>query len=259
VLAAACVAIYLGVSVPAAWAIAQWHHARGERVANVVLGVAQIHESQPGKIILLDGVDSDLFWAGIADVPFRVMEIPHVYLTPGSEARIQAPAGLVVKYTLPEALALPALRDGRAVVYQASGPVLRNITGSYRTMATALWKPGAPRFINLGDSAFADDVGPGWDACADGYRMLPQSGSVRIGGPRSPLDRLYISVFSTSRFQFAVRVNGADVPLTLTQLGGELTEFAAVLPSGLIGQSTLEVTLINEGPKPLRFGFIEMR
>ncbi|HUO28718.1 MAG TPA: hypothetical protein VMU80_05860, partial [Bryobacteraceae bacterium] len=258
-LAAACVAIYLGVSVPAAWAIAQWHHARGERVANVVLGVAQIHESQPAKIILLDGVDSDLFWAGIADAPFRVMEIPHVYLTPGSESHIQAPAGLVVKYTLPEALALPALRDGRAVVYQAGGPVLRNVTSSYRTTALALWKPDAPRFINLGDSAFADDVGPGWEPCADGYRILRQSGSVRIGGPRSSGDRLYISVFRTSRFQFAVRVSGADVPLTLAQRSGELTEFAASLPTGLIGQSTLEVLLVNESPEPLRFGFLEMR
>jgi len=258
-LAAACVAIYLGVSVPAAWAIAQWHHARGERVANVVLGVAQIHESQPAKIILLDGVDSDLFWAGIADAPFRVMEIPHVYLTPGSESHIQAPAGLVVKYTLPEALALPALRDGRAVVYQAGGPVLRNVTSSYRTTALALWKPDAPRFINLGDSAFADDVGPGWEPCADGYRILRQSGSVRIGGPRSSGDRLYISVFRTGRFQFAVRVSGADVPLTLAQRSGELTEFAASLPTGLIGQSTLEVLLVNESPEPLRFGFLEMR
>jgi len=258
-LATLCVAMYLVTSVPAAWAIARWHHARGERVANVVLGAAQIHAAQPDKIILLDGVDSDLFWAGIADAPFRALEIPHVYLTPGSEAHIQAPAGLAVKYTLPQALTLPALQDGRAVVYQASGPVLRNVTGSYRAAAMALWKPEAPPFINLGDSVFGNYVGSGWDACADGYRMLRRAGTLRLAGPRGPNDRLLISVFQAGRFQLAVRVDGADLPDTVTQRGGELTEIAAGLPAALVGQATLEVTLVNEGTAALRFGFVEMR
>jgi len=123
-----CVALYLATSLPAAWRVANWHHDRGVRVEDLVLGVADIHQAQPGKIILLDGIDSDLFWSGIVDVPFRAMEIPHVYLAPGSETRIQAPAGLVVKYVLPQALTLRALQDGRAVVYQVDGPALRNVS-----------------------------------------------------------------------------------------------------------------------------------
>ena len=122
-------------SLPATWAITRWNHERGTRVKDLVLGVAEIHAAEPGKAILLTGIDTDLFWSGIADAPFRVMEIPHVYLLPGSEERIQAPPGLVSRYVLPQGLTLRALQEGRAVVYQADGPVLRNATTRYRAMA----------------------------------------------------------------------------------------------------------------------------
>jgi hypothetical protein len=258
-IAAACVAIYLGTSLPAAWTIARWHHDRGGRVEDLVVGVADIHEAQPGRIILLDGVDSDLFWSGIVDVPFRAVEIPHVYLAPGSETRIQAPADLAVKYVLPQALALRALQEGRAVVYQVDGPALRNITARYRAMAEALWKPEMPRFINLGDAAFAEYVGSGWDECADGYRMLRQAATVRIGGPRGPDGRLYIGVFQTSDFHLGVRVDGADLPANVTPRSGESTELGVRLPAALIGKPEIEVTLSNGGPGPLKFGYAEIR
>jgi hypothetical protein len=261
--AAACVAIYLGTSLPAAWTIARWHHDRGARVEDLVLGVADIHEAQPGKIILLDGIDSDLFWSGIVDVPFRAMEIPHVYLAPGSEARIQAPAGLAMKYVLPRALALRALRDGRAVVYQVAnevnGPALRNVTARYRAIAEALWMPEAPRFVNLGDDAFAEYAGAGWDECADGYRMLHRAGTVHIGGPRGPDDRLYIGVFRTTDFHLGVRVDGMDLSTDVTQRGGELTELGVRLPAALVGKPEIEVALSNGGAKPLKFGYVEVR
>jgi len=260
--AAACVAIYLGTSLPAAWTIARWHHDRGVRVEDLVLGVADIHEAQPGKIILLDGIDSELFWSGIVDVPFRAMEIPHVYLAPGSEARIQAPADLTVKYILPQALALRALRDGHAVVYQVDGPALRNITARYRATAEALWKPEMPRFINLGDSAFAEYAGAGWDECADGYRgctMLRRVGTVRVGGPRGPDDRLYIGVFRTTDFHLGVRVDGADLQAEAMRRGGELTELSVGLPAALVGKAEIEVTLSNGEAEALKFGYVELR
>jgi hypothetical protein len=257
--AAACVAIYLGTSLPAAWTIARWHHDRGARVEDLALGVAEIHRAQPGKTILLDGIDSDLFWSGIVDLPFRAMEIPHVYLAPGSEASIQAPADLTVKYILPQALALRALRDGRAVVYLVDRAALRNITSSYRAMAEALWKPESPRFINLGDSVFAEYIGAGWTECADGYRMLPHVATVRVGGPRGPDESLHIGVFRTTDFRLGVRVDGTDMTAEVTQRSGELTELSVHLPVALVGKPEIEVTLSNGNAEPLKFGFVEIR
>lgn len=254
-----CVAIYLGTSLPAAWTIARWHHDRGARVEDLVLSVAEIHDAQPDKIILLDGVDSDLFWSGIVDLPFRASEIPHVYLAPGSESRIQAPAGLVVRYILPQALALRALRGGRAVVYQLDGPEMRNVTAQYHGMAEASWKPETPRFINLGDSAFAEYAGSGWAECADGFRKLRRVATVLIGGPRGPDDRLYIGVFRVTDFRLGVRVDGVDLPPRMIQRSGDLTEFGVQLPAALAGKRVLQVTLSNGEPEPLKFGYLDVR
>ena len=263
VAAAACVAVYLATSLPAAWSIARWHHERGVRVEDLVLGVADIHDAQPGKIILLDGVDPDLFWSGIVDLPFRAMEIPHVYLAPGSEARIQAPADLAVRYILPQALTLRALQDGRAVVfqvvYQTDGPALRNVTSRYRATAEALWKPETPRFVNLGDTAFAEYAGAGWADCINGYRMLRRAASVRIGGPRRVDERLYIGVFRTTDFGLGVRVDGVDLPTEVVERGGELTELSVRLPAALVTKPEIEVALWNGNTEPLKFGFVEIR
>jgi hypothetical protein len=257
--ALACIAVYLVISLPAAWKIARWHHDRGARVEDIVLGVDEIHDAQPGKIILLDGIDSDLFWSGVADLPFRAMEIPHVYLAPGSEMRIQAPADLTVRYILPQALALRALQDGRAVVYQVDGDTLRNVTARYRALAEASWKPETPRFINLGDTVFGEYAGAGWDEYANGYRMLRRTGKVRVGGPRGPGERLYIGVFRTTDFHLGVRTDGAELPAEVVRRGGELTELSVRLPDALIGKTETEVTFSNGEPEALKFGFVEVR
>jgi hypothetical protein len=246
-----CIAVYLAASLPAAWAITRWSHARGARVEDLCLGVAEIHQAQPGKMILLDGIDADLFWSAVVDVPFRVMEIPHVYLVPGSESRIEAPAGLVVKYTLPQGLALRALQEDRAVVYRVDGPVLRNVTSRFRTV----WKPEQPRFINLGDSAFSQYLGSGWGEIADGYRRMKQSGTLHMGGPRGPKDRLYIGVLGAGRSHISLRIDGVDVPVELVRTDYELSEFGAVLAQ----KETVEITLSSDSIQPLKFGYLEIR
>jgi hypothetical protein len=235
-----CVALYLAASLPAARFITHWSHARGARVEDLVLGVAEIHQAQPGKMILLDGIDTDLFWSAIVDVPFRVMEIPHVYLVPGSESRIAAPSGLVTKYVLPQGLALRALKEDRAVVYRTDGSVLRNVTSHYR----AVWKPEQPRFINLGDSVYADYLA---------------SGRIHMGGPRGPNDRLFVGVFDVRQFHIDLRVDGVNVPTELIRRDYELSEFAGALPSSLIGKEVVEIALSTDSPQPLKFAFLEIR
>jgi hypothetical protein len=256
---ASCVAVYLGTSLPATWALTRWHHQRGTRVEDLVLGVAEIHQAEPGKEILLAGIDTDLFWSGIADAPFRVMEIPHVYLAPGSEARIQGPPGLVAKYVLPQGLALRALREGRAVVYQADGVVLRNATARYRALAETLWKAEPPRFINLGDTVYAEYLGAGWSTAADGYRWLLRTGTLHLGGPRGPTDRLYVYVFGDDQPRLGIRVDGTDLAPQLIERSNGMSVLAASLPAAMDGTEEIEVVLSNARPTLLKFGFVEIR
>jgi len=258
VCAALGIGLYFTASLPAAWAITRWHHDRGLRVEDLVLGVAEIHQAEPGKIILLDGADTDLFWSGIVDVPFRVMEIPHVYLTPGSELRIQAPADLVAKFVLPQEPALRALKENRAVVYRVDRP-LRNITNRYRTAAETAWRPRTPRFINLGDSVFDEYLGPGWSKSADGYRWMSKTGAIRIGGPRSADDRLYVGVFRVNDFPLDLRIDGIEAPLKLMRRDFDLSEFSATLPGLLDGKEEIGISLSADTPEPLKFGFVEVR
>jgi hypothetical protein len=119
-------ALYLAISLPAAWMVTTWHYERSQAVKNLVLGVVEIHEHTPGKAILLRGVGSDLFMAGVADLPFELYGIRDVYLTPGTEGRLQQ------RYALPLDKTREMLDAGKAVVYDASGPVLRNVTSLYR-------------------------------------------------------------------------------------------------------------------------------
>jgi hypothetical protein len=242
----ACMAVYLATSLPAAWAITRWQHARGERVEDLVQGVAEIHRAQPNKYILLDGVDSDLFWSGIADAPFRAMEIPHVYLVPGSESRIEAAASLTAKYALPQAVALRALQENRAVVYRVDTGALRNETRHYLAAAEALWKPETPRCVNLADPAFAEY-----------YRATDHATTVELGGPRTPGERLHVSVFRTGNVSLQITVNSLPAAARLIGQGDGVSEFAADLPAGITGTSQIEVSLASA--KPVQFGFVEVR
>jgi hypothetical protein len=257
--AALSIAVYLGASLPAARAITVWSHARGVRVEDLVLGVAEAHQAAPAKIILLDGVDTDLFWSAIVDVPFRVMQIPHVYLVPGSEPKIEAPPSLVDKFALPQGLALRALKEDRALVYRPDGPLLRNVTNHYRAGAEALWKPEQPRFINLADSVFSEYLGSGWSESANGYRWMSRSATLHMGGPRGSNDRLYVGVFDVRQFHIGVLVNGVDAPAELNHKDYELSEFVAALPAALTAKDVVDVSLSTNSAEPLKFGYLEIR
>jgi hypothetical protein len=135
------------------------------------------------------------------------------------------------------------------------GPLLRNATSHYRTM----WKPEQPRFINLGDSLFSEYLGSGWSDISNGYRLMNAQALVHIGGPRGPNDRLYVGVFDVRQFQISLRVDGADVPAELIGRDYELSQFAARLPLNFTGKEALEITLLTDSPRPLKFGFVEIR
>jgi hypothetical protein len=248
---------YLGTCLPASASLTRWTHARAEKVASLALGVEQVHASKPGNLILLDGIDTDLFWSGVADLPFRAMEIPGVYLAPGSETAIQAPAEVLSKYVLPEALARPALASGRAVAYRFDGVMLHNATPRFREMAGALWREDVPRFVNLGDPVFSPYLGDGWQPAARGYRFMNGSAAFVIASPRSAAECLYIGVFRTVSLRMRVQVNGSEVPAALMRVSDGLSEFRVALPATSTGGGRMEVGLAST--EPLRFGFAEVR
>jgi len=245
------VALYAATSTKASWSAVRWQHARAEKVEDMVLGVEEVRAAAPGKIILLDGIDTDLFWSGVADLPFRAKGLPNVYLAPGTQ--IQAAPELLSKYTLPAALARRALAAGKAVVYSFDGHMLHDETAR----AGALWPAeDEAHFVNLGDPAFGEYTGEGWDPAANASRRMKSRATLRIGAPRTVSETLYLGMFETRDLHPIVRVDGVECPLAVAHRDNDLTEFRATLPSAG-SRKLLEVAI--ESPRPLLFGYAEVR
>ena len=244
--AALALLLYIVPNVRASWTATNWQHERAEKIEDLVLGVEEIHRSAPGKVILLEGIDNFVFWAGVADLPFRAAGIPGVYLAPGNGNPIQAPAGLLTKYTLPSGLARGAL------LYRFDGQMLHAETGRE-------WDEEAPRFVNLGDPVFAPMLGAGWGTARDGARRMERTGTLRIGAPRQMGESLYLGVFETRPFRWVVKVNGADLAMNVVGRENNLTEFRAQLPGEYTGTKELEIQVSCDLPGGLLFGYAEVR
>jgi hypothetical protein len=242
--AGVCLLVYLGASLPAASTITRWQHARGERVEDLVLGVREIRQSV-SEPILIDGIDTELFWSGIADLPFRALSIPRVYLTPTPATRIQAAPELLSKYTLPEALARPA------VLYRFDGSLLHRAT-------LPAWGESEPHFVNLADDVFVEYFGDGWQRAPGGYRTMSGTASVRIGAPRTAAEALFIGIFETRDIRLGVRADGVDLPVTMVHRDNDLSEYRATLPAAALSRKVMNVT-VTADRAPLTFGYLEVR
>ncbi|HWQ54329.1 MAG TPA: hypothetical protein VN442_11630 [Bryobacteraceae bacterium] len=248
----AAAALYLGFSLPASHAIVQWHYDRSRDVEKLVLGVEEIHRARPDGTILLTGVTTDLFLAGMADVPFRALNIPRVYLAPGAAEAIASP--LAAWFVLPDALAIGELDAGRAAVYDASGPQLRNVTRRWRT--AAVLRSETPRLIIPGDPLYAPYLGTGWEAPRDGFRRTYARATLRIGGPRDAHDALVLGVYSAPE---APRVRAAGTELraeAVTRHAGR-ADYRYALPAALAGAAEVEIAI--EGAEGFTFGFAAVR
>ena len=186
----AILAVYGGVQLQASWTVTRWQHARGAQVEDLVLGVEEVHQAAKGKIILLDGIDSDLFWSGVVDLPFRAMAIPsRVPCTgqrsahsggPGPAFEIRAAAG---------DRAAARWRPNAAVVYRFDGEMLHDVTAQ----AGGRWTEETPRFVNIWGCGLRRLSGHR----AGGRprmrcRRMNGVGTLHIGAPRDSHESLYL-------------------------------------------------------------------
>jgi hypothetical protein len=219
---------------------------------NLVLGVQEVRQAAPLRIILLEGIDTDLFFSGIADLPFRALEIPQVYLAPAEFASIHAPRDLLSKYILPAALARRALDAGTAALYRFDGQML------HRQPGDTIPHEGEPQFVNIADDVFRDYLGPGWSDGPRNLRSMTGTAAVRIGGPRGPAEHLYIGVFETHDFHLSVSANGIELPVELVSRNTDLSEYRAALPRSALAWKEMDLTLRTDR-SPLLFGYVEVR
>lgn len=266
-------AVYLVMSVPSARSTSEYFYRRSDRVERLVLGLERAHELHPERTILLEGVDDTLFYTGVLDRPYRLFGAS-VFLAPGTEKSIQSNLdwGNVAEFVLPAEATARALDNGSVVVYDVRGDRLRNITSTYAR--SFKYENTTPRRIDLASPLVDYLLGSGWYKADPHARWMPGKATLRIGGPASPAEKLYLRGLCP-----AGHVAAAPVEVTVTAGGIALAparitpanasfEFAFELPKSLVGKESVEIGIAvsrtfvppDDGRElGLAFGTIEVR
>jgi hypothetical protein len=252
--AAACLIIYFATALPAARRVSRMDFERSRAVRNLVLGVVRARQLHPTEVILLAGVETDLFWASMIDNPFRLFKLKDVYLAPGSEDRIRAfpELGSVTDWVFPTREAWRLLASYGAVVYDASGVRLRNVTTNYMRILGALDIQGRVYWIDVANPAFERLLGPTWWAAEGGSRFMPKRATLRLAGPRSAGQKLYLSgwapekLFAEGPLKVFVSADGRPLGVATLERGGQIFELAFDLPAELAGVESIEVAVESE-------------
>jgi hypothetical protein len=247
--AVALSAIYTLMMVPGLLATSAWNHDITIRVRNLVEGVAGVHERFPAKSILLEGVDTALFWNGVLDRPFRLFGLDHIYLAPGSEKRIEAhpDLGNIGDYILPAAVVTEALKREELVVYDVRGPRLRNITDVYAALPH---DSGAlPLRVDAASPLTSYLLGPEWYPSDGDHRWMPRRASVRMGAPVASGQKLYLrgscpdEQLKEGPLPVMVEVEGVKLPPAVIRPGENAFELTFPLPDSVVGKPEMHVTV----------------
>jgi hypothetical protein len=266
-------AIYTLMAVPTLLATSQWNHAITMRVRSLVEGVAGIHERNPAKSILLEGVDTELFWNGVLDRPFRLFGMDHVYLAPGSEKRIAShpDLGSIDDYILPADVVTQALRREELLVYDVRGARLRNITAVYAALPR---ESGLPLRVDAASPLTSYLLGAEWYGSDGDHRWMPRRASLRIAAPAAPGRKLYLrgscpdEQLRLGPLPVTVSVDGIALPGAAIRPGENVFELAFALPDSVVGKAEMRVTVevgrvIRPASDPrdlgLVFGVFEVR
>jgi hypothetical protein len=241
-------AIYALMGVPPLIATSQWNHAISRRVRILVEGVAGIHERHPAKAILLEGVDSDLFWNGVLDRPFRLFGLDHIYLAPGSEKRIDShpDLGNIGDFILPADVVAQALQREALVVYDVRGPRLRNITELYAALPRA---SGLPLRVDAASPLTSYLLSAEWYESDGDHRWMPRRAGLRMGAPATAGQKLYLrgacpdEQLKAGPLPVTVTVDGVTLPSTVIRPGESSFELVFALPDSVAGKAEMRVTV----------------
>ncbi len=271
VMAVACAALYVSMGLPETIAGAKWNYQVARRVRYVVQGAARAHELYPEKAILLDGVDTDLFRNTFPFRPFLLVGADRVYLSPGSEARIDPlpELGGPSRFVLSADVTRQALARGELVVYDARGARLRNVTEVYAAI------PRETRLPARVDAAVALNaylLGPEWYAVDEDHRWMPRRATLRMAAPERAGQTLHLAggtsseLLGTGPVIVTVAVNGVALPPA--RVATPSFDLSFDFPQAVVGQPEMHVAIAVDrtfqtaaDPREfgLYFGVIEVR
>jgi hypothetical protein len=229
-----------------------WRYEHGARLENVLDSVVRIWRRHRAPVVLLSGVDEDLYASGFSDRPFRLYGIPKVFLVPGGEQALRARSAQLrdlESYTISSADAASALERGRALALWISGDRVQNITESYRLRLRTNALSGEQRRIDAGVPGAGDKLGPEWYPVENGFRWMPGRASVRLAGPDKIGEVLHLEGFAPAAvvrqgaLTLTVRAGGVTLGAVRLSKPDDRFSFDFPLPGDLVGKPRMDVVL----------------
>jgi hypothetical protein len=216
----------------------------------VVLGVQQAAHNHPGSAIILQGVDNELFQSGFQDDPFRLFGVDKLYFVPGGEKGIQARADLggVSRFLASPRQELNLIDRDKARVLSVSTADALDITRAYQLLLRA--DPRATRidFVDVGDRAYLENLGPEWFPSEQSFRWMPRRATIKLSGPSAPAQQLHVAgyapevVVASGPVTLRVSASGHDLGSAVIRKPEQFA-FDFLLPSALVGQESIEVAI----------------
>jgi hypothetical protein len=243
--------LYVVVSVSDNYVVHEFYYRRSRSLHHLMDALIAERKSNPKPMVLLSGVDSDCFWSGFLDDPFRLIGLSEVYLAPGSEGAIERHPewGGISRFLISRQDALKALSQKRAEVYALDGRRLRRLTTEYHLRLGEQYVTEHPNFVDAGDPLFAGRLGPTWYGEENGFRWMPKTATVRLAAPRSTQPELYITGYTPEAVvakepqEVVFRADGRKVGSLELKTAGEHFEHAFPLPADLAGKADVEISI----------------
>ncbi|HLJ13284.1 MAG TPA: hypothetical protein VKV15_02225 [Bryobacteraceae bacterium] len=228
-----------------------WFLEQSRRFQNVFQALAVTHARHPDNLLLISGVDNELFGSGFQDQPFRLFGVEQVYLTPGSEAGIHAREDLggITPFLMSTEAAGRAIERGKAQVLAVSGNEAHLVTHRYGKVLSAEYLTESRGRIDVGNPQFATRLGPGWYQEENGFRWMSKRASVRLAGPNSPGCHLMVngyapvSVMKHGPMTLHIAADGYKLGSAVISQPDRHFQLQFRLPGNLIGRYTIDITL----------------
>ena len=242
---------FVGGSMIEVNAYTEWNYDRSVRIKRLFFGVRDALRTHPSETIILQGIDNELFVSGFQDEPFRLIGVHKVQLAPGNERSIVAREDLggVSPFMLSLRQAYSILNHGDARVIRFDPRQVRDVTGEY--LAALRADPRATRVdsVDAGDPNAKDLLGPTWYPAEGGFRWMPKSATVKLSGPETVAQRLFITGYAPKAIVAAgpvtmtIAVNGREIGKAVVKTPDARFAFDFALPPEFVGKELVQIAI----------------
>lgn len=177
----------------------QWLYSNTNRMRKLLAAVDDTGQNYPGSAILLAGVDNALLDSGFEDNPFRLFGLDQVYVVPGtiSDAPGTSPIGDYQKFMTTVPRAIDLIDHAKARVLSVSRDGVVDVTRSYGAILSSGVQRSRHDFVNAGDVAYANQMGPTWYKPESGNAWMPKTATVHLYEIQTGAQKLFVTGYAS--------------------------------------------------------------